>query len=86
VFGAFFQILSYRRHIKEETMNDTNQDRQGLSMIPGIIVVGCIVVGIAGLIGAAVAISDFKDPTGGGVCLLASAVVFGLAANAVFRK
>ena len=67
-------------------MNDMNQDRQQSSMIPGIVIVGCFVVGIAGLIAAAVGMFGFEDPTGAGVCLVASAIVFGLAANAVFRK
>jgi hypothetical protein len=67
-------------------MNDMKQDRERLSAIPGIVIVGCFVVGVAGLFGAAVAICDFKDSTGAGVCLVASAIVFGLAANAVFRK
>ncbi|MBL7220421.1 MAG: hypothetical protein ISS69_09925 [Phycisphaerae bacterium] len=67
-------------------MNDINQDPRKSSMIPGIVIVGCFVVGIAGLFGAVAAICDFKDSTGAGVCLIASAIAFGLAANAVFRK
>lgn len=67
-------------------MNDIKQDRRQLSAIPGVTIIGCFVVGIAGLIGAAVGMFGFEDPTGAGVCLIASAIVFGLAANAVFRK
>ena len=67
-------------------MNDINQDRRQSSMIPGVAIIGCFIVGIAGLFGAVAAICDFKDSTGAGVCLIASAISFGLAANAVFRK
>ena len=67
-------------------MNEMNQDRQQSSAIPGITILGCFVVGIAGLIGAMVGMFDLNDPTGAGACLVASAIAFGLAANAVFRK
>ena len=67
-------------------MNDMNEDRQRLSSIPGLAILGCFVVGVAGLIGAIVALCDVGGPVGAGVCLIASAFAFGLAANAVFRK
>ncbi|MBC8372303.1 MAG: hypothetical protein H8E53_01820 [Planctomycetes bacterium] len=67
-------------------MNDMNQKPQQSSMIPGISIIGCFMVGIAGLIGAMAAMFDLNDFVGGGACLVASAVAFGLAANAVFRK
>ena len=67
-------------------MNDMNQDRQRLSAIPGLTILGCFVVGIAGLIGAVAAMIYIEDFAGGGACLVASAIAFGLAANAVFRK
>lgn len=67
-------------------MNDMKQDGQKSSAIPGIVVFGCFVVGFAGLIAAGVGMFEFEDPTGAGVCLVASAIAFGLAANAIFRK
>jgi hypothetical protein len=67
-------------------MDDMNQDHPQSSAIPGVTILGCFVVGIAGLIGAMAAMFDLNDFAGGGACLIASAVAFGLAANAVFRK
>ena len=67
-------------------MNDTNQNRQKSSMVPGVAIIGCFVVGLSGLICAMTAIFDFNDPEGAGPGLIASAIAFGLAANVVFRK
>ena len=67
-------------------MDDMKQDRRQASMIPGITIIGCFVVGVAGLLGAIAGMFDFNNPTGAGACLVASAIAFGLAANAVFRK
>ncbi|MDP6636251.1 MAG: hypothetical protein QGG42_15230 [Phycisphaerae bacterium] len=67
-------------------MSDMNQNDDKTSVVPGVAVFGCLLVGFAGLIGAAAAMFDFNDPTGAGACLAASAIAFGLAANASLRK
>ena len=67
-------------------MSDLNQDREKPFAVPGYTIVGCFVVGVAGLIGAGVAMFGYENFSGGGPCLVASALAFGLAANAVFRK
>ena len=67
-------------------MSNLPPDREQSPATPGMVILGCCITGVAGLIGAAVGIFDTQDTTGTGVCLLASAVAFGLAANAIFRK
>ncbi len=52
----------------------------GLSIISGFI------IGIFGFLGALFAIFNTNDYTGAGLCLIASALAFGLLANAMFRK
>ena len=66
-------------------MSDINPGPNKPSIIPGLTIVGCLIVGIAGLFGALYGV-DRHDANGVGACLLASAVAFGLGANAVFRK
>jgi len=66
-------------------MSDINPSPGKPSIIPGITIVGCLLVGVAGLVGALYAV-DRNDANGVGACLLASAIAFGLGANAVFRK
>jgi len=66
-------------------MSDMNDNRDKPSAAPGFAIVGCFIVGIAGLLGGLFAV-DRNDTTGVGVCLLASARAFGRAAHAVFRK
>ena len=67
-------------------MTDLNQDRPKPPASPGFAIIGCFVVGVIGVIAAVGVMFDVQDFTGGGVCLVASALAFGLAANAVFRK
>ncbi|MHC4479165.1 MAG: hypothetical protein ACYTF1_12485 [Planctomycetota bacterium] len=58
-----------------------------VTSLPGLAAVGSAFTGIVALIGAAVAVSDPRSGfTGVGTCLIASALSFGLLANAVFRK
>lgn len=51
------------------------------SKAAGLASIGCIVVGGAGIILAVLR----HDPSGSGACLIASALAFGLLANAVLR-
>jgi hypothetical protein len=51
------------------------------SKVTGIVAIGCIVTGVGGLILALLR----HDPGGSGTCLVASALAFGLLANAVLR-
>jgi len=67
-------------------MSDLNHNRDPQSSLPGITVFGCVLTGIAGLIGAIYTFSELDDGVGAGICLVASAIGFGLAANAMFRK
>jgi hypothetical protein len=53
--------------------------------IIGTIVVGCLVTGLAGLLGALFAFFS-GGWLGAGVCLVAAALALGLAANAVLRE
>lgn len=51
------------------------------SKVAGIASIGCIIAGVAGIILALLR----HDPSGSGTCLVASALAFGLLANAVLR-
>jgi len=66
------------------TMKDDQNSRGAL--LSGCTILGCFVVGIGGLIAAFWSAFEREDPTGAGACLIASAIAFGLSANAVFRK
>jgi hypothetical protein len=60
-------------------------------LIPWVAVIGVLVTGVAGLIGGIRALSDASSVnplayTGGGACLAASGLAFGLLTNAIFRR
>jgi hypothetical protein len=67
-------------------MSDLNQNREKPPASPGFAIMGCFVVGVIGVIAAIGVMFDVQDFRGGGICLVAAALAFGLAANAVFRK
>jgi len=74
-------------HRKETTMADGIKGPEPRSAAsPGLAVIGCILVGISGLVAFMVAAAEHADYVGAGVCLIASALAFGSLANAVFRK
>jgi len=51
----------------------------------GLSVMGGYIVGIVGLLGGVFSIFSETDFVGAGLCFLASALAFGLIANAIFR-
>jgi hypothetical protein len=53
---------------------------------PGLSIISGFVIGILGFVGALFAAINESDYTGAGLCLIASALAFGLLANAMFRK
>lgn len=57
----------------------------GNSTIPGLAVSGALACGLAGIACGLVAIINSADFVGGGVCLLAGSLAFGLLAGAVLR-
>jgi hypothetical protein len=57
----------------------------GAPALPGLAVLGAFVTGVCGLLVAVVAVVS-GDFVGAGVGLVASALAFGLLANAVFRR
>jgi hypothetical protein len=59
-----------------------NQPAIEASRVTGIVSIGCIITGVGGIILALTR----HDPGGPGMCLIASALAFGLLANAVLRK
>jgi hypothetical protein len=61
------------------------EERNGLNRLIGLALVGCAFIGIAAFV-AALAAFVLGDATGAGVCLIASALAFGLLANALLRK
>ena len=64
-------------------MTDPKDKAAGLG---GIMIIGCAVAGAAGLLIALLALLNEHDYSAAGMALLASAVAFGLGANAVFRQ
>ena len=52
----------------------------------GLSVLGGFIVGVFGLLASLLALFNEYDYVGVGLCLLASAVAFGLLANAILRK
>jgi hypothetical protein len=60
-------------------MSNEQNSSNKLSAIPGLAVCGCFVVGLIGIILAFVS----SQP---GICLLASAVAFGVVVHASFRR
>jgi hypothetical protein len=63
-----------------------SKDKINRSSSPGLSVIGGFVVGIVGFLAALLAIFNEYDYVGAGLCLIASALAFGLLANAMFRK
>jgi len=55
------------------------------SSIPGFAVAGALICGLAGFACGLIAIINSADFVGGGICLLAGALAFGLLAGAVLR-
>ena len=64
-------------------MNDPKGKAAGLA---GIAIIGCLVAGVAGLLVAFLAVMNDGNYTGASAGLVASALAFGLGANAVFRQ
>jgi hypothetical protein len=68
-------------------MNETGKDGiQKGSALPGLACLGCVSVGSVALVLALMAAIRFQQYTAAGVCLAASALAFGLLANAAFRS
>ncbi|MGD8457168.1 MAG: hypothetical protein PVF83_12350 [Anaerolineales bacterium] len=53
---------------------------------PGLSIIGGFIIGIAGFFAAFLAVFNEYDYVGAGLCLIASALAFGLMSNAMFRK
>jgi hypothetical protein len=64
--------------------DDKNMKAVG-AMVPGMAIFGCLLTGIGGLIGAAVAF-DRDQSVGAGICLLAAAFAFGTVVFVSFRS
>ena len=64
-------------------MSDPKDKAAGLG---GVMMIGCVVTGVAGLLIAFLALMNEHDYSAAGMALLASAVAFSLGANAVFRQ
>lgn len=62
-----------------------SQNRRQLDAIMGLVTLGGAITGVAGFVAALVAFFN-GDFAATGVCLIASALSFGLLANAVFRE
>ena len=60
--------------------------RNQSSIMAGLVVIAGSIVGIAAFLAAIMAVFDSYDYVGAGICLLASALAFGLLANAIFRN
>ncbi len=56
------------------------------STIAGLSVIGVLVIGFTGIAAALFAVVNEQNYVGAGVCLFASALAFGLLANAVYRR
>jgi hypothetical protein len=66
-------------------MDNTTKNERRTSGIAGITLLGCVVVGVVGLLAAIVVLLEYNDSSAGALCLLASAIAWGLGANAIFR-
>ena len=62
-------------------MSDPKDKAAGLG---GFLLIGCVVIGLAGMLIAFLAMVK-ENYMAGGVAIMAAAVAFGLGANAVFR-
>ena len=61
-------------------------DEKRFASWAGLMVLGGFIIGIAGFLAAILAVFNEYDYIGAGLCLLASAIVFGLLANAMLRN
>ena len=61
-----------------------NENRTPVSA--GLSILGGFVIGIIALLAGLLAVFNEYDYIGAGLCFLASALAFGLLANALFRK
>jgi hypothetical protein len=61
------------------------EKRTGLDTLIGLGTLGSAVIGVVGFVAALIAFFS-GDLVGAGVCLIASALAFGLLANAVLRS
>ena len=59
-------------------MIDPKQNKLKFSAIPGLAVIGCLVTGVAGLI--------IAHRGGGGLCIIGSALAFGIVLYCCFTK
>jgi len=66
-------------------MTETEEKSKSIAM-PGFACLGCTLVGSVAFLLALVAAFKFEQFTGAGACLAASAMAFGLLANATFRQ
>ena len=57
-----------------------------VSIAAGLSLIGAFVIGVSGFCAGFLAIVNAYDYVGAGVCFLASALSFGLLANALSRK
>jgi hypothetical protein len=64
-------------------MSDPKDKAAGLG---GLLLIGCVVIGLASLLLAFLALVNEGDYMAGGVALIAAAVAFGFGVNAVFRE
>lgn len=81
------QSLNGSRYGEDSKMSEQRNERGSTGAgIAGLLVLGCLVVGIAGIVGVVVCMEAGRDTTGAAVSLLASAIAFGLGANAVTRR
>ena len=68
-------------------MNEENDAASRKSFLaPGIAILGCFAAGGISLFAGIAGLLTNNDFSGGGSCFIASAIAFGLAANAIFRK
>ena len=63
---------------------DTMMNNTG-AKLPGYAAAGALIIGLAGFVLGLVAVF-FADFSGAGMCLAASALAFGLLANAIYRR
>jgi hypothetical protein len=68
--------------MSDPTRNAKNNDDSK----PGVPAIGAALTGVIALLAGLLAYLDLTIPEGTGMCLLASAIAFGLLANAVYRK
>ncbi|MBI9017913.1 MAG: hypothetical protein JEZ07_11705 [Phycisphaerae bacterium] len=68
-------------------MSQKDKSPEGVSEnILGIIIYACVIIGIISFAGALIISCSESDYIGSGIWLLASALSFGLAANAMMRE